>query len=117
MVLPQELAVSHPLFRHAYVVEPGRWDFSGLENIAARIIYLTTAYEKTFAERRRSIVAALGDFDPSLDVVVPVGKVSSVFLVADLLAHYPKLNVAVYNGQGYEVLDIHHMPETEGEQA
>jgi hypothetical protein len=104
-------------FRRAYVVEPGRWDFSGLERVATRIVYLTTAYEKTFQERRRSILAALGDFDPELDVIVPVGKVSSVFLVADLLARHPRLNVAVYNGSGYEVVDIHHMQETEGETA
>lgn len=65
------------VFRKVFVVEPSH-DFSALIDLCDEIVFLTTGYE-TLDQLPKAILNALvvGEFTPSMDAVLPVGKVTA----------------------------------------
>lgn len=91
-------------FRVAWITEPG-YDFSAVEKYCEEVRFLTKGYEKDTMKMADSINSSLVDFDLSQDVIVPVGKVLSVWLVAlsisALQGSVGKMSYAVYQGGDY----------------
>lgn len=91
-------------FRVAWITEPG-YDFSAVEKYCEEVRFLTKGYEKDTMKMADSIHSSLADFNLSQDVIVPVGKVLSVWLVAlsvnALQENEGTLNYAVYQGGDY----------------
>jgi len=108
-------------YRTAYVVEEGRWSFAALEEIADRIVYMTGPSDRSLTQVRNRLAQALVDYDPELDVLVPVGRVVSVWILADLVAYHKKVYIALFNPSRYgastvghyDVIDLHDIASQE----
>lgn len=95
-----------PKYRKAFITEPG-YNFSALKGLVQENIFLTTKAEETLQDVQEAIQSNLKDFDPELDIIVPVGRTLLSFVVALEVAHHDKVRVAVYRGHGYQVVNMH----------
>ena len=92
-------------FRTAWITEPG-YDFSAIEKYCKEVKFLTKGYEKDTMKMADSVSSSLEEFDVATDVIVPVGKVLSVWLVAlsvcaRNITSPCSLTYAVYQGGEY----------------
>lgn len=102
-------------FRTAFIAQGSGYDFSKLSKISDSIKFVTTESQcATMSEQEllEAIGLALLDFDPSQDIVVPVGHVAVNLLVGiavqqvchEKVQHV--LYVAIYRGKEYAVTAI-----------
>lgn len=94
-------------FRKAYIVQNTGHDFSSLLEMCDELVFVTTGYE-TEDQLVTSISKSLVNFDPSKDVLVPVGNVAANLLVGIVLQKwYIQLGicqVAMYQDKKYHLL-------------
>lgn len=100
-------------FRTAYVTQNvGSFDFSSLLGFCERIVFVTTGYE---AEDTLlgTVQKVLADYDPSLDLLVPVGNVTVNMLIGAVAMVLGKghgmdnsITVTFYREQRYHAVDV-----------
>lgn len=73
-------------FRHAYVIKPGSFDFSPLQPFCEKIIYATDGQSNHVDNLRDQLYAALAEFHPDKDVLIPVGS-AMVNVLAGQIVH------------------------------
>lgn len=108
-------------YRTAYVVEEGRWSFAALEEIADNIVFMTGPSDRSLSQVRNRLSKALENYDPEQDVLVPVGRVVSAWILADMVAHHKKVNIALFTSPHYgaptighyDVIDLHRIASQE----
>ena len=90
-------------FKTAYVTCNTGHDFSALLEIADKIVFLISGYEKE-EKLQATIGTALKNFDCEMDVVVPVGNVVANLLLGTLL---PKqFRLAVFHDKQYHIMEV-----------
>jgi hypothetical protein len=90
-------------FKTAYVTVNTGHDFSALLEIADKIVFLTSGYEKE-EELQATIGTALKLFDCEMDVLVPVGNVVANLLLGSLMT--PRFRVAVFHDKQYHTMVV-----------
>ena len=91
-------------FRHAYVVEGGPYDFTALKELACTIRFVTTGYEND-NELIPAIRDGLKDYDPLLDILVPVGSVATNLAVGLVLGEIRyNHHIALYQSKQYKII-------------
>jgi hypothetical protein len=106
------MSKSEPKFRKAFVAHTATFfDFSGLKDMCDEICFIVTGYE-TAEQLFPKIVSTLKDYDPALDIVVPVGSVITNMLVGmavedvRLRTKSRCVTYAVWRDKDYEILSI-----------
>lgn len=90
-------------FKTAYVTVNTGHDFSALLEIADSIKFLTSGYEKE-EELQAALRTALDNFDPMLDVIVPVGNVVANLLLGSCInSHFW---IAVFHDKKYHAVVV-----------
>ncbi len=93
-------------FRNAYVIERGKLnDVSALEPYAEKIIYILKGDEQD-AEIVEAIKNNYYGFTPSLDVIIPTGRVISSFIFGFLLNSWIEISIGVYRNKDYTFLKV-----------
>ncbi len=93
-------------FRNAYVVQATAHDFHQLLSFCTDIIFVTTGYE-IYEDLQSHIEEVLQDFDPAVDLLVPVGNVASNVLCGAALEKIRREKncnhfcIAFYDGSNY----------------
>lgn len=90
-------------YRNIYIVQPVRHDLSALRNWSNNLLFITTGYEH-LSELRKTIEANLLEFDPTVDAIVMVGKVSTNLILGIALAnifHGQEISIGKYYDNGY----------------
>lgn len=91
------------LFRTAYVVEGRTYDFTALSELAERIQFITTGYERD-DQIMEAVRRGFSEYESELDVIVPVGSVLTNLLVGIELGKLQLTpRIAVYREKQYEV--------------
>ena len=103
-------------FRTAYVPQNSGHDLTALKDLCDKIVFCSTGYEAE-AELPQAIEQAMKEFDPRKDIIVPVGNVTSNFLVGMVaqkmmlpyeayLENVPCVSMAIYRDKAYTVRDV-----------
>ena len=93
------------MYRTAYVAGNSGHDFQPLLKLCKDLKFCVTGYERE-EDIPGVLKESLKDFDPRLDVLVPVGNVTTNMLVGIVLARmWPSgdLNMAFYHEREYHV--------------
>jgi hypothetical protein len=94
------------MYRTAYVVQNSGHDFQELKKICDNILFVTTGYEPENA-LLDVVIEKLKNFDPTRDVIVPVGNVAVNLLVGLVLNRMcfmaGVLTVAMYQDKAYHM--------------
>ena len=90
-------------FRTAYITVNTEHDFSALLEVADKIVFCTSGYERE-EELQAAIGNTLKSFDYEMDIIVPVGNVVSNLLLGSLLT--PQFNVAIFHDKQYHILGV-----------
>jgi ABC-type uncharacterized transport system ATPase subunit len=102
----EELFMEKKSFRNAYVVQATTHDFHQLLSFCEEILFVTTGYE-VYENLQEHIEEVLQDFDPELDLLVPVGNVASNVLCGAALEKIKRekncdtFYIAFYDGNNY----------------
>lgn len=98
-------------YRKAFVIHHSPHDFSPLKDLCEQIVFCTNGYEteKTLIPLVR---AALSDFDPAKDLIVPAGNVLTNLVAGaivfsclhDQILPTEAFNIAVYSDKEYHVI-------------
>jgi len=95
-------------FKRAVIVKPGK-DYSSLRDSVSEMDYSNNGYPKDTNDLLRQIEESLLDFDPGLDLVVPVGNAIMCFLVGLVLGRkFPQspVNMAIYSDKEYSFYEV-----------
>jgi hypothetical protein len=93
-------------FKTAYVTTNTGHDFSALLEIAEKIVFCTSGYEKE-EELSDAIVKTLKDFDGAMDVIVPVGNVVANLILGNILAKR-WFRIAIFQDKKYHTMEIYN---------
>lgn len=96
----EKVAPTETLFRSAYILKPGRQDFSLILPHCEQLVYATDGYADTVSDQKLQLEKSLKDFRPDRDVLIPVGSASLCLLAATILT---RQMLAQGKGQGYRV--------------
>lgn len=96
-------------FRRAFIAQNTGHDFSGLKDIADDLVFITTGYEEE-DNLQEIVLMGLQRFNPSLDVIVPVGNVFVNILLGTTLSHlkgeFSSYQVALFRDKEYHTRTI-----------
>ena len=90
-------------FKTAYVTANTGHDFSALLEMADKIVFCTSGYEKE-EELQAAIGTALKNFDSEMDVIVPVGNVIANLLLGTFLPPY--FRIAIFHDKKYHTMVV-----------
>ena len=93
-------------FRDAYVLERGKtFDLSPLEPYVREIKYVLEGTEKD-VDIIKSMRISFLEFDPELDVIVPMGRAIASFMLGYLMGILPEVHIGIYRDKDYNFLRI-----------
>lgn len=107
------------VFRNAYVVKPGSFDFSELKLYCERIVYVTDGQADHVDNLREQIETAFQDLDASKDIIVPVGSAIVVFLTGQIFqrrSDWDSFIMGIFLNGAYRFWRIYTDPERESEE-
>lgn len=96
-------------FRKAFISQSSKYDFHPITELCNEVVFITNGYE-TDTRMLEKIQQSLKDFDPALDLLVPVGPVGVNLLVGMVIEaeHSSAKNIAIalYRNKQYEILYV-----------
>ena len=101
-------------FRTAYVSQYSAHDFTPLLDVCETVKFSSTGYEAE-GEVASAIKESLKDYNPSLDLIVPVGSVTINFIFGMVAARMwlsGNFSVAFYKDGEYHITEVTTAPST-----
>ena len=103
-------------YRNAFIVQNTGHDFTDLLKVTERIVYVLHGNE---AEEDRWLMAkqVLSNFDPQLDIIVPVGNTPANILVGTIVGiaclnqHWDNYTMAIYKDRTYHFVVVPFISE------
>src|SRR6187549_3861867 len=80
----EEKEKERKVFRNAYIVKPGTFDFSELKLYCEQLIYITDGQADHVDNLRAQIENSFVGFDANKDIIVPVGSAIVVLLTGQI---------------------------------
>lgn len=96
------------LYRTAYVTQPTGHSFAPIMDFCKEVRFITTGYEQE-KDLLKVAEESLANYDPEIDVLVPVGSVVFNLILGIFVERlrenndYKFVNVAVYHDKGYTI--------------
>jgi hypothetical protein len=102
------MTIQNRHFRTAYVASNTGHNFDPLLEFCDEIKFVTTGYEKEEV-LEKEIRKSLENFEPSLDILVPVGSVYTNMLIGMVIRHwwvFGSISIAFFQDQQYHICDV-----------
>jgi len=105
-------------YRIAYVAQPSRHSVAQILDFCTEVRFVTTGYERD-SDLFKTAAESLADYDPEVDVFVPVGSITANFMLGIFIERlrevhkFKFMNVAIYEDGEYDIrlLDVENVLE------